>query len=210
MLNAAFNGPEITAMKLADFSIVVPEGVELPDGFVEMEHGQRYTLQLSNFGNRRCDANIFIDGSGVGCFRVNANSSVTLEHPVNDAGCFTFYRLGTSEAKAAEIKSSTETGLITVTFFPEIEARPMRFMPEDSHGKGTIPAPEERAAPLLDTHAAGGTGLSGRSMQKFGPMAAAITRDLAAAVTIHLRLICLKEAPRPLRPLATPIPPPLT
>lgn len=205
-------------MKLGDFSVVVPEGLELPDGFVEMEHEQKYALQLCNFGNRRCDASIFIDGGGVGCFRVNANSSVTIEHPVNDAGCFTFYRLGTPEATAAEIKSSTETGLISVTFFPEIAARPMRFMPEDSprfmpedsQGKGTMPAPEDRAAPLLDTHAAGGTGLSGRSLQKFGPMAAAITRDVAAAVTIHLRLICRKEAPRPLRPLATPIPPPLT
>lgn len=208
-------------MKLGVYSVEVPEGHEVPDGFVEMRHGETYTLTLGNVEERRCDARVVIDGIEVGCFRVEANSRVTIDHPVDDTGLFTFYRLDTPEAARAEIKSSTETGLISVTFHPE-KPRPKSlregasFMPDGiclaaakpSSAKTSL---EKRMSSLLNTHAAGGTGLSGHSTRTYGT-ASAIDHDVAGAVTIHLRLICLKEAPtpRPIRKVATPIPPPLT
>ena len=54
----------------------------------------------------------------VGTWRVPKRKTITLEHPANDQGRFTFYRLGTPEARAAELAEGPDLGLIEVRFLP--------------------------------------------------------------------------------------------
>ena len=105
-------------MKLADYSVTVPEGDERQSGTIVLEHEQIYTLRIGNEGDRDSDAFVQIDGKKVGTWRVPKRKTITLEHPANDQGRFTFYRLGTPEARAAELAEGPDLGLIEVRFLP--------------------------------------------------------------------------------------------
>jgi len=110
-------------MYLNDFSVRVPGGRESGSGYVELKHGQKYSLVLRNSRNVRCDAKVEIDGQHVGTWRVDANGSISLERPVHDDGRFTFYAVGTREAQQANLnEGSSELGLIKVTFTPELKS----------------------------------------------------------------------------------------
>ena len=61
-----------------------------------------------------------IDGVGVGKWRLEAGQIADIEHPVGDAGRFTFFALETKAAKAAKIATNTEAGLVSAKFFTEI------------------------------------------------------------------------------------------
>jgi len=111
-------------MYLNDFSVRVPEGHESSGGYVELRHGQVYTLRLRNSRNVRCDARVEVDGKHVGTWRIPANQGITLERPEHDSGRFTFYKLGTAEADAAQLNGGDPNlGLVRVTFTPERERR---------------------------------------------------------------------------------------
>ena len=177
-------------MRLGDFSVCVPEGVEKESGYVEMVHGTKYKLQLSNTSRRPCDAEVHIDGKHVGTWRINAGVVALLERPVHDTGRFTFYRLKTQEASKAGLVRSEKLGLISVVFKPELAP--------DSGLRFSAEADFE----------AGGTGLSGRSEQTFRKVPA-LNYDPFGFITIHLRLVSSEDEPRPLTPSSTPIPPPV-
>jgi len=174
-------------MKLQEFSVSIAEGNETDDGYVQMTHATPYTIVLCNDGDFRCDADVSVDGRLVGTWRVNKRETVGLERPVHDTGRFTFYQTGTPEAAAAGIREDANTGLIRVIFKPE-----MRFFTLNS----------------IDPLAAGGTGLSGQSAQRFTNVAA-LDHDEARFVTITLRLVALAHRPRPLFPQSNPVPPPV-
>jgi hypothetical protein len=174
-------------MRLRDFSFTIPEGRETADGYVELSHCAHYTLNLSNDTAQRCDVEVFIDGGVVGVWRIDARSSIRIERPVHDTGKFTFYRAGTAEARKAGVVVTDNTGLLRAIFKPERQDRALY----------SRPAP-----------GAGGTGLSGRSDQKFHSVAA-LDYDEANFVTINLRLVAPAEEPRPLFPRSTPVPPPV-
>jgi len=78
-------------MYLNDFSMRVPEGKELPGGYVELEHNTQYTLNLRNNRGTRSKAEVYIDGRHVGSFRLKAHARLKLERPAHDDGLFTFY-----------------------------------------------------------------------------------------------------------------------
>jgi len=184
-------------MRLGNFSVEIPQGRELNSGYVAMRHNTKYAVKLSNFGHLCCDAEVEIDGKLVGIWRVSSWKSIVIERPVHDTGCFTFYKIGTHEAKKAAIAKSDQLGLISVLFKPEEE--PIHFDLDldcdffsfDDEG--------------LD---AGGTGLSGKSGQKFNTVQP-LDYDETEFVRIHLRLGCEADEPRPLTPVSTPVPPPL-
>lgn len=108
-------------MQIGDFRVTILEGINRPDGYVEMSHGQKYTISLHNSANKRAAADIWIDGKNIGTFRLNSSQTLTLEHPSKDNGQFTFYKDGTREALAAELDkvSKSDRGLIMVIFKPE-------------------------------------------------------------------------------------------
>lgn len=178
-------------MKNTEFEVEIPEGKAQNGGYVEMRHNTQYTVNLRNHRQVPCDAEVIIDGTHVGTWRVNARDEIRIERPVHDTGHFTFFELGTHEADRAEISRQSENGLISVTFKPEKERDWLE------------------AAPLSrPDFEAGATGLTGHSQQRFSN-ASEIEHDMARCFTIHLRLVSRREGIRPLLPRSTPIPPPV-
>ena len=211
-------------MYLNDFSVRIPEGNEAPGGYVEMRHGQTYTLKLRNSRNVRCDARVEIDGKHVGTWRIRTNSGITLERPAHDTGQFTFYKLGTPEASAAQLNGGDPNlGLVRVTFMPEKVYRyptawpkwpscppyppqtPLPFRQYDwSASTKSLSMP---MAGSYQSRSAGGTGLSGASGQRFVD-AGHIDYDYSQQTVIHLRLVCKDDhGPRPLTSASNPVPP---
>lgn len=188
-------------MKLGDYCVAVLGGCEQQSGYVEMKHNQVYELLLRNEGSRRVDAHVEIDGKHIGTWRLNGYTSIKLERPTNETGRFTFYQIDTPEARAAGLVRNDQLGLVSVIFTPEIVRGYRRDYVQ--------PACESAPAPRCKSYAGGGTGLSGHSNQRFISVEE-IEYDLTAQVTVNLRLVGTEQyGIRPLKPLSTPIPPPV-
>ena len=185
-------------MKLNGFSVSIPEGKARAEGYVEMLHGTKYTIVMENDTDDECDAEVSIDGQNVGLWRIKAHMNATVERPVHDTGRFTFYQVGSADAEKAGIEKTDLAGLISVTFKPEQKIEPAAF-------KKVLHASPHANGGFFE---AGGTGLSGKSDQEFVTVRA-LEYDESKQVTIHLRLVATKDAPRPLFPKSTPIPPPV-
>lgn len=211
-------------MYLNQYSVRVVGGNEIAGGYVEMAHEQTYELSLRNSRNTRCDARVEIDGKHVGTWRVPAHQSITLERPAHDQGQFTFYKLGSYEGQQAGLdEGNPNLGLVKVTFTPEkaVTSFSVTYTPEEPY---PLPEPKWRgetnvtytdtntgsisyaAAPQAKGLSSGGTGLSGHSHQQFG-QAAWMNLDYSQSTTIHLRLVCKENGPRPLTSYSTPVPP---
>lgn len=203
-------------MILNNFSVQIPEGNENVSGYVEMKHGKQYKIQLRNFHNVDCDAEVSIDGQVIGCFRINAKGSLSLERPVNDNGKFTFYESGTIEANKAQIKSGNSfNGLISVTFTPEKNIRPLQANTISvrrltHYGTGTPFSINTNTTSTTvnlegftnlsgdvtytssNSYSEGATGLSGNSNQQF-QYVEALDYDYSLQTTINLRLVGKKK-----------------
>jgi len=189
------------------FSLRVVGGDEQSGGYVNMAHGQKYSLQMRSDREERCDAHVEIDGQHVGTWRIERRSTINISHKNNVVGQFTFYRLGSEEAQHTALNgASPDLGLVKVTFTPEVQAKPVlhdsyslhfnnvSFGPKGSLGAGTM-------------RSAGGTGLSGQSSQHF-TNAGKIEYDRSQETVIQLRLVWSDiETPRPLTAYSTPYPP---
>lgn len=180
-------------------------------GYVYLQHGDVYRISLKNHTDKRNDVVVEIDGKEVGGWRLESYQTATIEHPANDSGRFTFYELGSSEAQKIGLSSiaRTDLGLVKVTFIPEkprhhgIPAVDIdrRFYSgtkgdwSESFSSGSRGSGQNVS---LSRRSAGGTGLSGRSDQRFG-QADAIDRDYDRQVIINLRLVAKSSnEPRPL------------
>lgn len=206
-------------MYLNNFSVRIPEGAEVPGGYVELSHNTQYTLVLRNNRSVRCDAYVEIDGQHVGTWRLAANGGISLERPAHDTGRFTFYKVGSPEAQQAHLNSADPNlGMVSISFTPEQATRPLdtpggivkdiAFAAQPSiHYTSTLSGITGQS---VTTRSAGGTGLSGQSGQRFhdvGPL----NYDHSQQTVIHLRLVCKNgpSEPRPLTSFSTPIPPPV-
>jgi hypothetical protein len=214
------------------FSVRVVGGDEVSSGYVEMVHGQVYKLCLRNNRRVRCDARVEIDGKNVGTWRIPARDTITLERPAHDDGQFTFYEVGTPEARKAHLNVfSDDLGLVRVTFSPEKVRRVNQLISIDevhvyntpqwsntgAQFYGAEMGAEDSGVPLAYAGGggtqsrakslnAGGTGLSGRSKQQFGTCGP-IKYDMEQQTTINLRLVAVKDEPRPLTAHSNPVPP---
>lgn len=190
--------------------------IEDEQGYVHLRHGDIYEIALANDSREDCDVVIEIDGKEIGTWRLDAYCKGLIERGVGDTGRLTFYEIGSSEAQKVGLDSiaRSDLGLVKVTFIPEKIIRreiPTVDTRSYSGAKGLI----ERGGDFresfssgsrcggqsvnLNTRRAGGTGLSGRSNQKFG-QAEAIDRDYDSQVVINLRLVAKpSDEPRPLR-----------
>ena len=90
-------------------------------GYVYLQHGDVYRIFLKNHTNENNDAIVEIDGKEVGGWRLGPYQAATLERPTDDAGKFTFYEIGSNEAKKIGLNSiaRSDLGLVRVTFIPE-------------------------------------------------------------------------------------------
>ncbi len=108
-------------MRVGSFATMITPGRERDSsGYVEMRHGDTYSIRLCNYGNAPCDAEVSIDGKSIGLFRVNSRQDITLKGKPGDSGCFTFYQEATREAAASGVLDVTKDnrGLIEVLFRP--------------------------------------------------------------------------------------------
>lgn len=183
--------PQLSSiMKITEFEVEIPEGAKLENGYVEMRHKTQYSLHLKNHRSVPCDAEVTIDGIHVGTWRIASSNEIRIERPVHDTGHFTFFEVGTSEARAAGIQKESTNGLVSVKFKPAKEDRDVL-----------------RTSPIVP-YTSGATGLTGESSQRFHN-ATAIDHDEARFFTIHLRLVSRRPDIRPLAPRSTPVPPPV-
>lgn len=214
-------------MRVGNYSVLIPEGVERDSGHVALEHGRQYTLRLMNHSFLRCDAEVTVDGKPVGGFRLQGHGQITLETVPNDGGRFTFYSSGTTDAGQAGEGSIAvpDKGLVQVRFVPERQlagaykaATPVLRGGIGGQSVRPLGFSEQRVAtcsaqPEREEKTCGGiTGMSGVSNQQFIDVQPLPDRDEANAVTISLRLITFNSGPRPLKavtPLANPVPEPV-
>lgn len=211
-------------MRVGNFSLLIPEGVEKDSGHVALPHGRQYTLKAGNHAGSRCDAEVSIDGKEIGTFRLNGHDYLTLERSPDDNGRFTFYADGTADAERAGVAGVQvpDRGLIQVRFVPEKYREPMpRVRGARGQSAGAYYSSKSLSfdepvgsapASFGAARATGGiTGLSGHSDQKFTHVAW-IDRDESQAVTISVRLILRDDGPRPLKAAAgmgNPVPAPV-
>ncbi len=201
-------------MRINEFEVNIHPGTETTDGYIEMYHNTQYTLALTNHKRVRCDAQVEIDGKPVGAWRIPAGQTIRLERPVHDTGRFTFYKMGTPEAAQAQLQYHNKLGLVQVTFTPEkrrpvyrpaMDAMEAESLCESAGGSGSFKSKCARSA--------GGSGLSGRSSQRFG-VADQIEYDYSQQTVISLRLVCREPYVDDIRPLnpaphANPVPLPV-
>jgi len=109
------------------------------------------------------------------------------ERPVDDDGCFTFYRAGSKKGKKAGLESvaKCDMGVVSVEFRPE-KPRPKVVRSRGASGSGM------QLTTAGINFAAGGTGLSGKSDQKFYEVPD-LEYNQSDVVTINLRLVEDKE-----------------
>lgn len=220
-------------MYLNDFSVQVVGGMERPGGYVEIEHGKHYKLNLRNSHSVPCDAQVSIDGNDIGTFRINPYSTIVLERPLHDTGRFTFYKCDSPEGRKVGIDASDpNAGLVSVTFTPESRQQhstqyywvPMAGVPQsqprwgDYGDSGTWNPNINWTSTTSVTgqyeirsanYVSGGTGLSGKSKQEFAS-AQPIVYDYTLQTTINLRLVAVdNDEPRPLMARSNPVPPPV-
>ena len=204
-------------MYLNQFSVRIPEGSERTSGYVEIGHGQQYTIVLRNARFEACDAEVSIDGKDIGTFRIYGNSNIRLERKPDDNGRFTFYRKGSSEGNKIGLDSISQDdlGLIRVKFTPEKTDRTQSILcfPDPYiyyDGTRSPISMGDNVTTCYSANSAGGTGLSGYSDQGFTSVGSINYDDLQETV-IYLRLVAADNDPRPLMPVVntSPVPPPV-
>lgn len=196
-------------MKFKNYSVEISAGHEINGGYVEMVHGQKYKVVLTNYTNKRADAELNIDGKYIGTFRLEPYGTIQLERPLDDKGRFTFYKNGTKEYYSSELNnvSKDNLGLVSVTFKPEKVSFPIYTTHYPNLPWYYPPLFGERELIKFTCFTSGGTGLSGHSHQEFTNVNKLEYDE--ESVTINLRLVCSESDIRPLRGYHTPIPKPI-
>lgn len=121
-------------MHLNQFSLRIAGGHETSSGYVELRHGQQYRIVLRNDRSVPCDAEVLISGKSIGVFRLCAHAGLTLERMPDDDGCFTFCKVGTTEADACGIDAGhPDIGLVQAVFTPQKAPLPITVIHEHHH-----------------------------------------------------------------------------
>jgi len=90
----------------------------LQTSYVALKDGDEFTVHMQNNGSTKCDAELEIDGTVMGKWRLEAHQSVDFERPLGDLRKFTFKKEIATETKSGLVKTDNN-GLVKVTFYPE-------------------------------------------------------------------------------------------
>ena len=193
-------------MKVQGYSVRIVNKTETSEGYVPMRDRETFRIELLNDSGRRCCAEVRLNGKFQGSFVLDAwRRYEPLERGVEDSGLFTFFKLGTSDARAAGLPdvSRDDTGLLQVTFKPERVQEVRR----SDHTLGAMRGGNEevycgggamRGGSSTRSFSAGGVGLTGSSNQRFSSTSFDVDPDTSKYVTISLRLVCDDSEVRPL------------
>jgi hypothetical protein len=199
---------------LNNFGFGVVGGQE-KNGYVALDSGTQYQLKLWNFNTKlRCDAEVKIDGKAVGNFRIEKMDSIVIERPANNRGCFTFYAVGTIEAKMVMLEAVDENslGLIEIVFYPEKKPTQKRYALREDDDLASLSYLDEleclrkqiNLKNLRSDYIPGGTGLSGHSNINYETIES-LNYDYDNIVTIYLQLISKKQKSTCPNPITVPI-----
>jgi hypothetical protein len=180
------------------YELIIPEGKETKEGYVILNHNQQYTINLINKSNKNCDAEIYLDGDMVGCYRLSSGQSWVVEHPADSQQRFTFFKSGSNEASIVgeSVIEKDNKGLVTVKFYPEKE-RIEATRSYKSGSKGLTKGGgddcdyydyESKGLTTRGGFEGGISGLSGHSDAKY-TSTHPIDRDYDKVVIITLRLV---------------------
>ena len=175
------------------YSVVVPEGKE-HGGYVELSHGQVYTVRLKNDRDVRCDVQLEIDGQDIGTWRLNSHEGLTLERPAHDDGRFTFYKVGSPESQKAGLDSGNPNlGLVKAMFTPEKQYPPFSWERRTDRRKG-FPYNPYKGDPYWSTY--DGSHLVGRtySMATDNSIGASLSANNAGDVPIAMASMLTVES----------------
>jgi len=203
-------------MRLGNYKVEVNGGQESQEGYVLFTLGNReekatFTINVTNFGTTECDAEIKLNNSLVGVWRVGPGETYYITRPANNTGKFTVgFRDSVVGAKLGSHQIDREdSGVITVIFTPNKKDVPSIY------SKGV----DLEVAPLTRSLTKGSKGvdsavigLSGTSNQKFREVGPLSDPDYAKQVTINLRLVVSDASDadddiRPITPLSNLVPP---
>lgn len=184
--------------KTAPYSFTINGGIHKQDRYIEMRHGQQYSVTIRNDSSKRCQATLNIDGHHMGDFLVEAHNSITVDRPVHSNKCFTFYRTDRYDPSSFEtgiIPGRYDNGLVEVDFIPEkthVYKYTASFRNTNTYDYESSDALNASfCAPLshrTTKYAEGGTALSGHSNQHFRTVAP-LNLDYTGKVSLSYRLV---------------------
>jgi hypothetical protein len=166
-----------------DYSFRIHGGNHKHNRYVEMKHGQQYSVLMHNNTNISCRATLKIDGEHMGNFYISPNESINIDRPVHSAKVFTFYRtdrINPTPHRTGIIPGNPINGLVEVTFVPSKIYKYSSFNTPMS-----IPLSNDG---LLGCYSEGGTALSGHSHQRFVD-AGDMDLNFSRQVTLSYRLV---------------------
>jgi hypothetical protein len=189
-------------MRIGNYLAEIQPGTEDDRGYVaiKMTEGKApFTLKLNNYSDRKSKVNIHIHGLDQGTWVLMPHQVSILERPVHIAEKFCAYAVGSEGGNAIGLTTGDpNNGLISITFMPEKRiVRPASIVPPSA-----TMSKQSRAS-----FSEAGVGTEGESHQTFQTVKDFET-DANETVTINLRIVELKNSPRPLSSaLSNPVPP---
>ncbi|WP_310424606.1 hypothetical protein [Chamaesiphon sp. VAR_48_metabat_135_sub] len=189
-------------MQIGNYLAEIQPGTEDDRGYVaiKMTEGKApFTLKLNNYSDRKSKVNIHIHGLDQGTWVLMPHQVSILERPVHIAEKFCAYAVGSEGGNAIGLTTGDpNNGLISITFMPEKRiVRPASIVPPSA-----MMSKQSRAS-----FSEAGVGTEGESHQTFQTVKDFET-DVNETVTINLRIVELKNSPRPLSSaLSNPVPP---
>lgn len=135
-----------------------------------LKHGEEYKIKMTNHHSElRANASISVDGKNIGYYRIEKDSTITIERPAKQERRLTFFKNGTKEAIKGGLNSSNpDQGILKVTFEQENEPE---FVHQVCLNSGSMFPQSDISRSLggYDTtdFSLGGTALGRVSTQKF-------------------------------------------
>jgi hypothetical protein len=102
--------------------------------YYAFKDGTAYNIRMENNHNTRCDAEVNIDNEHVGTWRIEPNSTINVDRPVNIDKKFTFVEENGELFNRAGARQKNENGLIKIVFKPEQKTYSMEVT--NSYGSG--------------------------------------------------------------------------
>lgn len=185
-----------------DFAVTIVTSNDYPAETISGEYatlnsGERYSIKLSNNGNTRCDAIVFLEGEHVGTWRVEAHSSIIIRRPQYTDKEFVFLAEKSRLAYQSGVKQGDiNNGLVEVKFNPEVEMmRPVAvssMRPMMASARYMEHAPMESSS-YAERYSSGSTVLGERTGQQFSSTDPITNVDYSRRRTITFRIVARNE-----------------
>jgi hypothetical protein len=198
-------------MRLGNYIAEIQPGTEDDRGYVAMKMtaGKApFTLKLTNHSSQKSKVNIHIHGLDQGTWVLMPHQVSILERPIHLAEKFCAYPVGSEGGNAIDLTAGDpNNGLISIIFTPEKRVVISHSISHPLEMSSQSSTEDRSAARSRASFGAAGVGTEGESHQTFQTVDDFET-DEHQAITINLRIVELKNSPRPLSSaLSNSIPP---